>query len=39
MSLAQRIGAQLLLRRRTGGGTVATLLVPAREPRPSERAA
>lgn len=39
MSLAQRIGAQLLLRRRAGGGTVATLLVPAREPRPSERAA
>ncbi len=39
IALAQRIGAQLLLRRRAGGGTVATLLLPAREPRASERAA
>jgi signal transduction histidine kinase len=39
MQLAQRIGAQLLLRRRAGGGTVATLLLPAREPRPAENPA
>jgi signal transduction histidine kinase len=39
MMLAQRMGAQLLLRRRTGGGTAATLLVPALEPRSSDRPA
>jgi signal transduction histidine kinase len=39
MLLAQRIGAQLLLRRRSGGGTAATLLLPARDPRANERPA
>jgi signal transduction histidine kinase/HD-like signal output (HDOD) protein len=39
MALAQRVGAQLLIRRRAGGGTAATLLLPARDPRAPERTA
>jgi signal transduction histidine kinase len=39
LALAQKMGAQLLLRRRVGGGTAATLLLPVRDLRATERSA